>query len=244
MQIVKNNKPKLEPPEMLCDGGLHEKLNKYELTKFLNEHSTTLFIGAPRSGKTSLLISLIKKPLSRVWHNIFLFQPVESGASIKNSPFDKLPDEKKLHELNSETLGSVMEYIKAEDKKHNNLIIFDDMTAYLKNKDTLNMFKELVFNRRHMRTTIFFLVQTWHSVPKELRRLFSNIFLFKSSHDANKLLFDEVLPIIDEEKRNAIIKLVYDKPYKFLFINTGSNRLFDCWDEILWDGMNSEPNIE
>ena len=149
-------------------------------------------------------------------------------------------DEKKLHELNPETLGGVMEYIKAEDKKHNNLIIFDDMTAYLKNKDTLNMFKELVFNRRHMRTTIFFLVQTWHSVPKELRRLFSNIFLFKSSHDANKLLFDEVLPIIDEEKRNAIIKLVYDKPYKFLFINTGSNRLFDCWDEILWDAMNIE----
>jgi len=135
----------------------------------------------------------------------------------------------------NETLGGVMEYIKGEDKKHNNLIIFDDMTAYLKNKDTLNMFKELVFNRRHMRTTIFFLVQTWHSVPKELRRLFSNIFLFKSSHDANKLLFDEVMPIIDEEKRNAIMSLVFVAPYKFLFINTASNRLFDCWDEILWD---------
>ena len=237
LSILEREKPHLAKTEMLCDMDLNKKLNKYELTKFLNEHSTTLFIGAPKSGKTSLLISLIKKPLSKVWHNIFLFQPVESASSIKNSPFDKLPDEKKLHELNSITLGGVMEYIKAEDKKHNNLIIFDDMTAYLKNKDTLNMFKELVFNRRHMRTTIFFLVQTWHSVPKELRRLFSNIFLFKSSHDANKLLFDEVLPIIDEEKRNAIIKLVYNKPYKFLFINTGSNRLFDSWDEILYDSI-------
>jgi len=111
----------------------------------------------------------------------------------------------------------------------------------LKNKDTMNMFKELVYNRRHLRTTIFFLVQTFHSVPKELRRLFSNIFLFKSFDDAINLLFDEVVPNIEEDKRKTTIKLVYDKPYKFLFINTGSNRLFDCWDEILWD---HDKNIE
>ena len=40
----------------LCDG----KLDKYELMKFFNCHSTNLLIGKPRSGNTSLLYSLFK----------------------------------------------------------------------------------------------------------------------------------------------------------------------------------------
>ena len=59
--IKKNDAPKLPRCEMLCDKGLHDKLNKYDLTKFLNNHSTTLLIGRPGSGKTSLLYSLFKK---------------------------------------------------------------------------------------------------------------------------------------------------------------------------------------
>ena len=46
------------------------------------------------------------------------------------------------------------------------VIIFDDMASYLKNRDTLTLFKELIFNRRHIRTSIFFLNQTFFSVPK------------------------------------------------------------------------------
>ena len=40
---------------------------------------------------------------------------------------------------------------------------------------------------------------------------------------------------IECHKDNAdeIIKLVYDKPYNFLFINTDSQKLFKIFDEIL-----------
>ena len=58
--IIHNEKPHLDHAEMLCDGGLHNKLNNYELTKFLNNHSNNLFIGRPGSGKTSLVYSLFK----------------------------------------------------------------------------------------------------------------------------------------------------------------------------------------
>jgi len=234
MRVKINEKPDLPKTEMICDNGLHPKLNKYELTKYLNEHSTTVFIGAPKSGKTSLIVSLFKKPLAKVWHNIFLFQPVESGQSIKNNIFDKLPEEKRYFELNSENLNNVMDYLKEEDKEYNSVIIFDDMTAYLKDKETLKTFKELVFNRRHLRCSIFFLVQTWHSIPKEIRRLFNNIFLFKASLDETTTLFKEVVDQHSDKIHN-IIKLVYNEPYKFLFINTTNNKLFDGWNEILFD---------
>jgi hypothetical protein len=39
----------------------------------------------------------------------------------------------------------------------------------------------------------------------------------------------------DDEIMPQVMKMVYNEPYKFLFINTDSQRLFDGWDEILID---------
>ena len=46
--IKENEKPKLMCMETICDNGLHEKLNKYELTRFLNKHSTNLIVGGAK----------------------------------------------------------------------------------------------------------------------------------------------------------------------------------------------------
>ena len=75
--IKKHKKPILKPCEMRCDKPLHKKLDKFELTKFLNQHTTNLLIGKPRSGKTSLLFSLFenKEILRKVYHKIYIFQP-------------------------------------------------------------------------------------------------------------------------------------------------------------------------
>lgn len=234
MISIKNNpKPDLQHCEMNCDNGLHKKLNEYELSKFLNSHATNLLIGRPGSGKTSLLYSLFKSKelFAKVFHNIYLFQPSASRFSMKDKLFDKLPDEQKYDELNYESLSGVMEQIKNEDPKYNNCIIFDDMTAYLKDNDTFKLFKELVNNRRHLHTSIFFLVQTYHSIPKEIRRLFSNVFVFRVSKNEMQTIFEELV----EKRKECILeisKLVFDKPYNFLYINTESQRLFKNWDEL------------
>jgi len=222
--------------EMICDGGLHEKLNKYEMTKFLNTHSTTLFIGAPGSGKTSLLYSFFqsKELFRKTFHNIYLFQPTNSRKSMKDDLFDLIPSEQRYDELNFENLMEVMDKVKNEDKKYNNVILFDDMTAALKNGDTLKLLKELIFNRRHLSCSIFFLVQTWFSVPKDIRKLFSNIFIFKVSKKELETIADEVI----EQKKEyipAISKMVYKEPFRYLFINTDTGRMFSDFNEIIID---------
>lgn len=234
--IKKNESPNLSKCEMVCDGGLHEKLNNYELTKFLNSHETNLMIGRPASGKTSLLYSFFKSPkiYRKVFHNIYLFQPSHSRASMKDNIFSKIPQEQCYEELNYENLHEVMESIKAEDKKYNNCIIFDDMTAYLKNSDVKQLLKELIFNRRHLRTTIIFLVQTWYSVEKDIRKLFSNIFCFRVSKQELATIFDEVVES-KAKYMNDIAKMVFNEPYKYLFINVNSQRLFDGFDELMFD---------
>ena len=230
-----NPKPELEICKMNCDKGLHSKLEKYELTKFLNKHSTSLFIGKPASGKTSLAYSLFKGPLNKVFHNVFLFQPSASGASMANNIFETIPEDQIFHELNGENLQSVMDTIKAEDKNFNNILLIDDMTAYLKNKDVKKLLKELIFNRRHLRCSVYFLVQTWFSIEKDIRKLFNNIFLFKASRTEQENIFEEVLDDTKKDLIPQINKIVYDKPYKYLFIDTDSQRLFSQFDELIFD---------
>ncbi len=239
--IKPNTKPNLSHCEMICDKGLHPKLNDFELTKFLNGHETNLLIGRPGSGKTSLLYSLFKSRslFNKVFHNIYLFQPSHSRASMKDNLFDKIPDNQKFDELTFENLESVLNNIKNEDPKYNNCIIFDDMTAYLKNPDTLKLLKEMIFNRRHLRLSIFFLVQTWFSVNKDIRKLFSNIFIFRVSKTELKNMFEEVIES-KEKYINEISKIVFDEPYKYLMININSQRLFKGFDELIF---NDENNI-
>tara|TARA_R110002050_G_scaffold189538_1_gene324139 strand:+ start:1432 stop:1980 length:549 start_codon:yes stop_codon:yes gene_type:complete len=174
-----------------------------------------------------------KKLLNKVFDNVYLFQPSHSRASIKDNIFKKHPKEKMFEELNYDDLEDVINRIKGTDPKENNVIIFDDQSAYLKNKETLRLFKELIFNRRHLRTSIYFLNQTFFSVPKELRRLFSNIFVFKVSQNEMRNLFDEV---VEQENVKLLMpeisKVVYDKPFQYLFINTDSQKFYKGFDRI------------
>ncbi len=243
--IIENEKPKLPECKMLCDSGLHNKLDKYELTKFLNQHSTTLFIGKPRSGKTSLLFSLIKGVMKKCFHRIYVFQPSESRASMSDDLFGKLPQEQVYDELSVDNLQEVMDRIRIDASKGlNSLIIFDDQTTHLKKKETLQLFKELIYNRRHLHVSLYFCVQTYFSVPKDIRRLWTNLFIFKTSKDELVNLWQEQIEY-DNSYLPKIRKLVYDKPYQYLFINADSQRLFKGFDEIkIYDSDDEESDSE
>ena len=120
-----------------------------------------------------------------------------------------------------------------EEPEINNVIIFDDMGAYLRDPHVKKLLKELVMNRRHYHTSIYFLCQTYKSLEPDIRKLFSNIFLFKVSKREMEDIMDE---IIEGHKDNIdeIIKLVFDKPYNYLFINTDTQKLFKNFDEIIF----------
>jgi hypothetical protein len=240
LKIKENEKPNLELIEFLCDKPLHPKLDKYELTKFLNMHTCTAFIGKPKSGKTSLLCSLMKKgaPLFKIWYNVFLFQPSHSRASMKNDIFQYINEDngqKKFDELNVENLSIVRDALAEIPQEENALIIFDDMTAFLKNDvHVVTLLKDICNNRRHRgHVSLYFLVQTWQSIPKEIRRLITNLFVFKVSIETFNNIFEELLEEYNKKNiKEKLLKLVYDKPHNFLFINTDSQRLFKNWDEI------------
>lgn len=231
--LKQNKKPDMPICEMNCDKPLHEKLNKYEMTKSLNCHQSTLIIGKPQSGKTSFLYALFKsKKLMRcIYNRIFLFQPQKSRNSMKDPLFENgIPDDRKYDELTEENLENVLSNL----HEGCNVIIFDDMTAYLKDNEIQKKLKEMVMNRRHMHLSLIFLCQTFKSVPLQVRKLFNNLIVFKCSVNEMKDIFDELV----EGRKNEmldIMKLVYDKPHQYLFINLDNQRMFKDFDELIFE---------
>ena len=214
MNLKINKKPKLKVTKMICDDPLHEKLNEYDLSKFLNCHSTNLLIGKPGSGKTSTMTSWFQSKLllKKVYHTIYLFQPSHSTASLKENIFEDLPN--KYDELTYETLNDCLEKIKNDDSKYCSAIIIDDMTASLKDGDVKKLLKQLIYNRRHLRTSLFFLCQTYLSIERDIRKLFSNIFIFKVSIQELNLIFEEHIEL-PKDDITTIRKFVFDEPYNF-----------------------------
>jgi Poxvirus A32 protein len=240
--IKKNVKPKLSPVLMNCDNILDKKLEMYDLTKLaFSQHSTTMFVGRPGSGKSSFLTSLFTpKLLKNVYHVIFVFQPESSRKSNDKDIFAQLPEEQCFDDLNLENLQQVMDTIKSEPEL-NYLIIFDDMGSALKNKSCLTLLKQMMMNKRHLHLSMFFLCQTFYTQNKEIRRLFNNYFIFKVCTNDLRNITDEILEI-DKDLVPKIRNMVFTERFNFLYIHIDSQRLFKNFDEILI--KNGDDDVE
>lgn len=246
IRLIKNEKPNLPVCKMNCDVELNPNLNKYELTKFLNKSQSTLVIGKPGSGKTSLLYALFKneKPalLRNAYHNIFLFQPKESGNSMADNIFDKnLPPENLFYDLTEDNLTEVFNKVKEENASDeyegtiNHCIIIDDFTAHLRENPVIkNLLHEILANRRHLHVSIFFIVQSYKSVEPSIRKLIDNLFIYRVNKQALGQIFQEVIEV-PSKYVIPISNLVYDKKYEYLFVNVDTKRMFKGFDEIIID---------
>lgn len=233
--LKKHQKPELKIPVMSCDKPLHEKLNKYEMTKTcLNKHHTTAILGKPGQGKSSLIYSWFKSKnmLKKCYDTIFYICPPNSLNSLEDNIFSKLPEDQIYDELTGEALDEIIERAKDREDGDNIAIIIDDCTASLKDSSVQKSLKQISCNKRHLGIYTFILSQTWKSVPFEVRRLYDNIIVFRVSPDEMETMFVETLPQYKDYSQ-AIQKLVYDKPHEYLVINTGSGRLFKKFDEII-----------
>ena len=236
ISIIKNEKPKLKMPTFNVDGELHKNLNDYPLTSLMNKSNFSLFLGKAGQGKSSLAISLLKtKGLFKgVYHNIFLFCPPNSRASIKNDFWgENLPEEQIYDELNLENLQNVYDLAQEDAVEgFKSLIILDDVQKYLKDVDIQKFLLHIVNNRRHALTSVWILAQNYFQIPKQVREALTNAFIFKVSKVEFINIFSE---LIEKEKslfQEIIEKYAYKEPHSFGFLDTNSGRLFSNWDEI------------
>ena len=226
----------LKPPDFVCDYKLTEYLNDYPQFSFMNVFNTTAIIGRPASGKTSMLISILsQKDKGRVYYKCFDFvyviMPTQSRNSLKNNIFEKHHPDRLFDDLTHENLQKIYNEVEKNSlEKKTSLVIYDDVGSNLKDGNIQRLLKKMSFNRRHLKLCQIFLIQSWLSTPLTIRKLYSNIILFKPVRNEFETIANECLEQ-DKDVVSALLEL-YENPHDYLFINVATQRIFFNQDEV------------
>lgn len=245
IEIVKCEAPNLPKVNFACDIELSKKLTQYPLTReHLNKFNTTLLLGTQGSGKTSLLVNMVKKLYKKVFHKVFVFMPETSRSSLKPNIFDVLGEDQLFEELNGETISHVYEQVKklSAEGKHT-LIIYDDVQKSLKDKFVLNSLKNIIANQRHLHVVNLILCQNFFALHKSLREIVNNVILFKLGKSQADKIFNELIEL-HKDKFDEIRSLVFDEKYNWLFINLATQRIYKKFDEIVFHEEDESENKE
>ena len=233
IKLKENSKPNISKICFECDNELHKKLNEFELSKdFLNRSNTTVFIGRQGSGKTSLLINFVKVLYKKDFHYVYCVMPHSSRKSLKNNIFDKhLPEDQIYEELNEETIRDIYDKLRQNSENgYRGLVIYDDVQK----SSVLLSLKNIIANQRHLKVVNLILVQNYFALDKSLRELINNIIMFKLNKTQTEIIFIENVEQA-KDKFEEIRNFVYNEPYKWMFINVPTNRIFKEFDEIIYE---------
>lgn len=224
------SKLKLRPPEFVCDKPIHKQIEP----PLPCGHFFMLILGSAGSGKTSMLVNLLtsKQAYRKVFHAVHVIMPSHSVASLKKNIFKDHP---RMHDdLTPVTLDKIIERIKEDaEEEHNSLLVMDDVTASLKNKEIQKMLKQLIFNRRHLRTSIIVLAQTYSALPLPVRKTVSHFVAYSPRNKKEFASIFEELIFLDKDTAARLQRFVFDRPYAFLYGDVNTHSLFKNFDRII-----------
>ena len=235
IELIKNNKPKLDKIKFSCDEKICEKLDQYEMVRDnFNFYNTTAIIGRQGSGKTSLTINLIKKLYKKKFNKIYVFMPYTSRKSIKNNIFDVLPDDQLFEELNYENICYVYEELKENSENGlKSLIIFDDVQKALRDDGVIREFKNIVANQRHLKVVNIILLQNYFALDNKIREIVNNVIFFKMDKKQTNKIFEEVAEM-PKDTFNSLNDFIFDEPHNWCLINQKNKKIYKMFDEILF----------
>ena len=159
--------------------------------------------------------------------------------SAKKDIFKNHEKEKMYDELTLENLNNIYNHLlTSSEEKQTTLLIMDDIGASLKNKEVQKLLRLIIYNRRHLKTHIVMLLQSYLSCPKEIRKLLSNAILFKPSKVEMENFFNELFEMKQDEAID-LMNYAYKNKHDYLFLNIENQKIYQEFDEII---INQEDN--
>ena len=190
-------------------------------------------IGSPGTGKSSLLLSLFRdrKYYKKKFNNIYLISPENSFTSVVNHPFKN--HTKVFHDLNEDVLENIYEELM--ELKHSciedgydmetSCLIIDDFANDLKDKNIIKILKRILTKSRHIGCSIIFTLQAYNMFPLVLRKMLSNITLFKPKNKVELESVRKELINLNEEKTMELMDYVFNAEYNHLDVDTTNSSL-------------------
>ena len=234
--VVQSSKIVFKPPEFLCDKCISRTIE----APLPASHHFMAICGPAGSGKTSLMLGMLtsKQMYRRAFHHVHLVMPEHSRGSIKDSPFEG--HDKSYDDLDWSTLNKIREAVEAASKKKQfSLLIFDDVGAALKDGEIQRLLKQLIWNRRHLRTSIWIMAQSFNSMPMAIRKSISHLTMFRPNNSKeSKLLFEELV-YMEKEVAAKLLEFVFQdnaNGHDFIFADIAGGKFYKNFDRIDQEG--------
>ena len=232
---------KLKIPSFHCDSPLENVKEPFpSQASFFSVH-----LAPPKGGKSSLMVACLadKNIYKKKFNHVLLVAPDRSMASLKKNIFADLPENQVYNYLDGDTLRDIKDQLEgyaSNDTPENSLLILDDIGAFLKDSDIQKTLQELVFNRRHLRVSIMLLVQHFMSIPRPIRTMISNMFIFKQSNKKSLETIAQEVMFFSPQESEDLCNTCFCKPHDFLALNIADNRVFHNLDELFLKNNNMD----
>lgn len=190
-------------------------------------------IGSPGTGKSSLLLSLFRDRnyYKKKFNNLYLITPENSFTSVVNHPFKN--HSKVYHDLNEDVLENIYEELMELKRDclddgydmETSCLIIDDFANDLKDKQIIKILKRILTKSRHIGCSIIFTLQAYNLFPLVLRKMLTNITLFKPKNRAELDSVRKELINLNEEKTLELMNYIFDEEYNHLDVDCTDNSI-------------------
>ena len=231
-EIINETAPHLKMPHFIIDHSV-----KIVEKPFPSVASYLVFVGKSRSGKSSLITSLLKnrRLYRNAFHNVIIVIPKHSFHSMseRDNPFLALDREKIYHDLNINVLETIYFQIMGyAENEEDTLLLIDDYASELKNGDILKLLNTFVNNRRHLRLSVWMSVQTYKSIPLSNRKTINMLILFKCMNKAEIKAIWEEMTFLQKDDFFNLLEFVFQKPYDYLVLDRDNNEYYRKFNKI------------
>jgi ABC-type dipeptide/oligopeptide/nickel transport system ATPase component len=227
---IKNNLPTTKPLKEIMS------LNVPNVNPSLPHRNGAIYaiIGSPGSGKSNLLFSTLFRNshyYRSKFDNIYLITPESSFLSLEKHPFKD--HDKVFHELSNDILEVIYDEILELKKQaldedrpiEHSCIIIDDFADGLKDPSIIMMLKKLLIKSRHLNTFFIFTLQYYNAFPLALRKLITNITLFKPKNNIEMESIRGELLHLNKDDFQELTNYVFDQPYNHLDYDTSTMQI-------------------
>lgn len=180
-----------------------------------NTHATWLFVGKPKSGKSTYAFSLVtskNKAYYKLYDEIHIVMPPSSRASLKVKALQK--HKRVYDELTAETLEkmneSITELLEEKGKDANSLIVYDDVGSVVKDLELQRELRQMSWNYRHRSLTQYYLLQTLRSLPLPIRKVATILVMWKLGSVELDLVFNEMINWLTKKQWDLVCKHTFN----------------------------------
>jgi ABC-type transport system involved in cytochrome bd biosynthesis fused ATPase/permease subunit len=226
---VENKDLQIKKINMLCDQVIQDNKGRTVAKPLMNTSSFVIISGASGSGKTNLLISLLKsnkltkdKSAKLSYRNCFdkiLFVSPSSGT-IKDNPLEKIADDQKFEEINEDMFDMLDDISEdaVEDEKFN-LLILDDVSSQLRLRENEHRLNQIIKNRRHKNLTVWCVTHKVTDLSPKLRCNASQIYLFKPKTNKEIQSIQEEYMLMPKKDADLVMGAAFQTRYDFMMID-------------------------